>query len=222
MKFAVGLTGGIGSGKSTVAEAFSRLGVDVTDADRLAHALSAPGEAGHDAILAAFGSGYFREDGSLDRDRLRHSVFADPVLRGKLEEVMHPLIRDAAAQSVARWTSPYGILVVPLLFERGGGLRGIVQRILVVDCPETVQVERTMARSGIDAAGVRAIMATQISRADRLVRADDVLDNSGPASSIGPRVAELDRLYRTLAGSPPVDSAEARSKGTPTSGRIPL
>jgi len=222
VKFAIGLTGGIGSGKSTVADAFTRIGIDVTDTDRLAHALSEPGAAGHEAIHAAFGDEYFREDGSLDRDRLRHSVFADPALRGKLEGIMHPLIHDAAAQSVARWTSPYGILVVPLLFERGAGLRGIVQRVLVVDCPESVQVERTVARSGIAAADVRAIMATQLSRADRLVRADDVIDNSGPASSIGPRVAELDRLYRTLAGSPPVDSGEARSKSTPTSGRIPL
>ncbi len=92
---------------------------------------------------------------------------------------MHPLIRNAAARAVARWKSPYGIVVVPLLLERGGGLTDVVQRVLVVDCPEAVQVERTMARSGIAAAEVRAIMATQISRADRLVRADDVIDNAG-------------------------------------------
>ena len=209
MKFAVGLTGGIGSGKSTVADAFARLGVDVTDTDQLAHELSAPGAAGHAAIRAAFGADYFREDDSLDRGRLRRSVFADPVIRQKLEAVMHPLIRDAAAQAVACWASPYGILVVPLLFERSGSLASIVQRILVVDCPEAVQVERTMTRSDIAAAEVRAIMATQIARADRLVRADDVIDNSGPPASIVPRVAELDRLYRTLAGTPPGNPARA-------------
>jgi dephospho-CoA kinase len=209
VKFAVGLTGGIGSGKTTVAAAFARLGVDVTDADSLAHELSAPGAAGHEAIRAAFGADYFREDDSLDRGRLRRSVFADPLLRQQLEAIMHPLIRDAAAQEVARWASPYGIIVVPLLFERGGGLTNIVQRILVVDCPEPVQVERTMARSGIAADEVREIMATQIARADRLVRADDVIDNSGPPASIVPRVAELDRLYRSLAGAPAGNPARA-------------
>lgn len=209
MTFAVGLTGGIGTGKSTVADAFARRGVDVTDTDRLAHALSAPGEPGHAAILAAFGSSYFRDDGSLDRGRLRTSVFADPALRAKLEAIMHPLIRNAAERAVAQWTTPYGIVVVPLLLERGGGLQGVVQRVLVVDCPEPVQVERTMARSGIAAAEVRAIMATQLSRADRLVRADDVLDNSGPPALIGPRVAELDHLYRRLAGVPAGNPADA-------------
>jgi len=209
VKFAVGLTGGIGSGKSTVAAAFARLGVDVTDTDQLAHELSAPGAAGHAAIRAAFGASYFREDDSLDRDRLRGSVFADPLLRQKLEAVMHPLIRDAAAQAVARWASPYGILVVPLLFERGGTLANVVQRTLVVDCPEAMQVERTMARSGLAAVEVRAIMATQIARTDRLLRADDVIDNSGPPASIVPRVAELDRLYRSLAGTPAGNPARA-------------
>jgi len=209
MTFAVGLTGGIGSGKSTVADAFAKRGVDVTDADRLAHALSAPGEAGHAAIHAAFGSRFFRNDGSLDRGSLRRTVFADSALRLKLETIMHPLVRSAAERAVAQWKSPYGILVVPLLFERGGGLQRIVQRVLVVDCPETVQIERTMARSGIAAAEVRAIMATQLPRAERLVRADDVLDNSGPAASIGPRVAELDRLYRSLAGVPAGNPAHA-------------
>jgi dephospho-CoA kinase len=201
VKFAVGLTGGIGSGKSTVADAFARLGVDVTDTDQLAHELSAPGAAGHAAIRAAFGAEYFREDDTLDRGRLRRSVFADPLLRQRLEAIMHPLIRDAAANAAARWTSPYGILVVPLLLERSGSLTSIVQRVLVVDCPEDVQVERTVARSGIAAAEVRAIMATQIARAERLVRADDVIDNSGPPASIAPRVAALDRLYRSLAGT---------------------
>lgn len=209
MKFAVGLTGGIGSGKTTVADAFARLGIDVTDTDRLAHELSEPGAAGHAAIRARFGAGYFREDDSLDRGRLRRSVFADPNLRQELEAIMHPLIRDAAAQAVARWASPYGILVVPLLFERSSNLTNMVQRILVVDCPEAMQVERTMARSGIAADEVRAIMATQIARADRLIRADDVIDNSGPPAAIAPRVAELDRLYRSLAGTPAGNPARA-------------
>jgi dephospho-CoA kinase len=194
----IGLTGGVGSGKSAVAAGFAALGVDVTDTDALAHALTAPGQPGFHAILEAFGDGVRRADGTLDRAKLRELVFADPAARARLEAMLHPMIRAAAMREVAAWKSPYGMLVVPLLFERGG-LTGVVQRVLVVDCPEDEQVRRVIARSGLAEADVRAIMAAQLPRAQRRERADDVFDNSGPPDAIAPKVAELDRRYRALA-----------------------
>jgi len=195
----VGLTGGIGSGKSSVAEAFAERGVDVTDTDRLAHALTAPGQPGYAAVLDAFGPAFRRPDGTLDRARLRALVFDDGNARVRLEAILHPLIREAAAKEMAGWKGPYGILVVPLLLEREGASR--VDRVLVVDCPEEVQVRRVVKRSALAEAEVRAIMATQLPRAERLARADDVLDNSGPRSTIAPQVAALDRRYRELAAA---------------------
>jgi dephospho-CoA kinase len=195
--FVVGLTGGIGSGKSAVADAFMALGIDVTDTDRLAHALTAPGQPGYAAVLAEFGPQFANPDGTIDRARLRRRVFEDATARRRLETILHPMIREAAATEVARWTSPYGLLVVPLLFERGGLSR--VDRVLVVDCPEDEQVRRVAKRSGLPDADVRAIMATQLARSDRLARADDVLDNSGPETAIPPQVSELDRRYRAYA-----------------------
>jgi len=196
----VGLTGGIGSGKSAVADAFAALGIAVTDTDRIAHATTAPGAPGLDAVLAAFGPEYRRADGTLDRDRLRRRVFADVSARAELEGILHPLIREATRREVAQWTSPYGILVVPLLLERGG-LKGVVQRVLVVDCPEDEQIRRVMARNGLSATEVRAIMATQSTRSARLAAADDVVDNAGSPAAIAPQVAALDRRYRALAAS---------------------
>ena len=210
--FIVGLTGGIGSGKSAVADAFAALSIDVTDTDRLAHALTAPGTPGFDAVVGAFGAGLVRPDGTLDRAALRRTAFGDPVARVRLEAILHPMIGEAAQDEIARWRSPYGILVVPLLLERGG-LRSRVQRILVVDCPEDEQVRRVAARSGLAADEIRAIMATQISRAARLAGADDILDNAGAQAAVAPQVAELDRRYRALA-------AEA-GRAAPSSGRMP-
>ena len=199
MTVVVGLTGGIGSGKSIVADAFAQRGADVTDTDRLAHALTAPGQPGHAAVLAAFGPSFRRADETLDRARLRQLVFTDPQARTRLEAILHPLIREAAGREIAGWVSPYGILVVPLLMERGGATQ--VDRVLVVDCPEELQVERVITRSALSEGEVRAIMATQLPRAKRLARADDVLDNSGPVSAIAPQVAALDQRYRALAAA---------------------
>ena len=199
MTFVVGLTGGIGSGKSIVAGAFAERGVDVTDTDRLAHALTAPGTPGYAAVLAAFGPSFRSADDTLDRVRLRQLVFADADARTRLETILHPLIREAAAKEMGSWTSPYGIVVVPLLMERGGAIR--VDRVLVVDCPEDLQVRRVMTRSALSEGEVRAIMATQLPRAERLARADDVLDNAGPVSAIALQVAALDQRYRTLSAS---------------------
>jgi len=198
MGLVIGLTGGIGSGKSAVADAFAALGVEVTDTDRLAHALTMPGQPGHAALLEAFGPDYFQSDGMLDRGKLRERVFSDAAARAGLEAILHPLIRAAAAREVGQWRGASGLLVVPLLFERGGH-SGLVRRVLVVDCPEDVQVDRVMARSGLTAAAVRAIMATQMPRAERLARADDTIDNAGRRDALAQQVAHLDRRYRALA-----------------------
>jgi len=200
MTLVVGLTGGIGSGKSAVADAFAALGAPVTDTDRLAHEATAPGQPGLAAVLEAFGTEYRQADGTLDRARLRQRVFADPHARARLEAILHPLIGAAARRAIAGWTGPYGVVVVPLLLERGG-IAGLVQRILVVDCPEALQVQRVGARSGLAPAEVLAIMATQLPRVDRLARADDVLDNGGGRDAVAPQVAALDRRYRALAAA---------------------
>jgi dephospho-CoA kinase len=201
MPFVVGLTGGIGSGKSAVANAFALLGVEIVDADLLAHQLSAPGEPGYAAIRAQFPDVELTPDGEIDRARLRSRVFADPAARVRLEAALHPLIAAAAKREIAAWRGPYGVTVVPLLLERGK-LASAVDRILVVDCPEDAQVSRVVARSGMTPSEVRAIMATQSSRQGRLAAADDVIDNGGPPEAIAPQVARLDRRYRELAASP--------------------
>jgi dephospho-CoA kinase len=200
MTLVVGLTGGIGSGKSAVADLFAALGVPVVDADAVAHDLSRPGRPGHEAVLAAFGPGVLAPDGTLDRAALRREVFADPAARARLEAVLHPLIRSEARRSIATWAAPWGLVVVPLLFERGG-FGGVVGRTIVVDCPEDEQLRRVVARSGLTEAEVRAIMATQLPRAERLARADDVIDNGGPRSALAAQVAALDARYRALAGA---------------------
>ena len=200
MSLVVGLTGGIGSGKSAVANAFASLGASVTDTDVVSHRLSQPGAKGYDAVVAAFGPEVLDREGAIDRAHLRRIVFADDVMRKRLETALHPLIREETVREIAAWSTPYGLVVVPLLLERGG-LAGIVDRVLVVDCTEAQQVERVGARSGLAESEVRAIMATQLSRAARLAAADDVIDNSGAPEAIGPAVAALDRRYRELAGA---------------------
>ena len=207
MTLVVGLTGGIGSGKSAVADAFGRLGVPIVDADAIAHELSAPDAAGQRAVADAFGPQALAGDGRLDRDWLRARAFDDPGFRARLEALLHPLIRAEADRRVASWTAPYGVLVVPLLLERGGA-RGRVHRVLVVDCPEAVQVARVMSRSGLPESQVRAIMAAQLSREQRLAQADDVIDNSGSIDAIAPQVQQLHARYLSLASSSPKPHAD--------------
>lgn len=214
--FVVGLTGGIGSGKSAVADAFAELGIDVTDTDVLAHALTDPGKPGLHAIVEAFGAGVLKRDGTLDRAVLRRMTFADSAVRSRLEAILHPLIGAAARDEIARWSSPYGILVVPLLFERGG-LAQVVQRTIVVDCPEEEQQRRVAARSSLTPGEIVAIMATQLPRKERLARADDVLDNAGPPAAIAPQVAAFDRRYRALAAT----RVPEQPHSTATSGKMP-
>jgi dephospho-CoA kinase len=196
--YVVGLTGGIGSGKSAAARHFAALGADVADADVVAHAVSARGEAGHHAIVEAFGPECLRADGEIDRGWLRERAFSDAGFREKLERALHPLISARIDATLDGWRGPYGILVVPLLLEKGG-LVSRVARVAVVDCPEDEQVRRVVRRSGLAEAAVRAIMATQLSRAERLARADDVIDNAGPPDALAPQIARLDGQYRALA-----------------------
>jgi dephospho-CoA kinase len=198
LAYVVGMTGGIGSGKTEVAKAFSALGIEVADADAVSHRLSMPGQAGHAAICAAFGPAVVLPSGELDRAELRRRAFADPEARARLESAVHPLIRRELKREIAAWRGIYGVAVVPLLIERGG-LANQVDRVLVVDCPEDEQIRRVVARSGLGTSEVKAIMATQLDRAARLRDADDVLDNSGSADAIAPQVAELDRRYKRLA-----------------------
>jgi len=200
MAYVVGLTGGIGSGKTAVADAFATLGVEIVDADALAHRISAAGAQGFAAIRVAFGDAIVGADGELDRAALRHLVFADVAARRRLEGILHPLIRAEAERQVRSWRGAYGIVVVPLLLEREG-LHSIIDRILVVDCPEDEQVRRVVARSGLSIEEVHAIMATQFDRARRRAAADDIVDNSGTISAIAPQVRALDRRYRELAAA---------------------
>jgi dephospho-CoA kinase len=155
MPFTVGLTGGIGSGKSAAAQVFDELGIAVIDTDAVAHALTAPGGAAIAPIRAAFGADYLTVDGALDRARMRVLVFSDAEKKRQLESILHPLIRARTSELVQAARSPYLILMVPLLVE-SGDYRRRCQRILVVDCPEELQLERVMARSSLDAAQVRA------------------------------------------------------------------
>jgi dephospho-CoA kinase len=200
LSFVVGLTGGIGSGKTAVADAFAALGVEIIDTDQIAHRLSAASQPGFHAILAAFGTGILQSDGELDRAALRRLVFADAAARARLEGVLHPMIAAEVARQVEGWGEAYGVIVVPLLLERAG-LRSLADRVLVVDCPEAEQTRRVVARSGLSSTEVRAIMAAQIDREQRLAAADDVLHNSGTPDAIAPQVAALDRRYRELAAA---------------------
>ncbi|MCX7891635.1 MAG: dephospho-CoA kinase [Burkholderiales bacterium] len=198
MPFTVCLTGGIGSGKSTVGRAFAALGVTVVDTDAIAHALTGPGGAAIPAIRARFGDTFLTAEGALDRQRMRALVFADGQARRALEAILHPMIRVETERLAAAAASPYVILMIPLLVESGRP-RERCRRILVVDCPEAEQVRRVMARSHLGRAEVEAILASQATRAERLAAADDVIDNSGPQDAIAARVAELHRLYVELA-----------------------
>jgi dephospho-CoA kinase len=198
MPYIVGLTGGIGSGKSTVARIFEELGATVVDTDAIAHALTGPGGAAIAPIRAAFGADYITAEGALARARMRELVFADATRKSELEAILHPLIRHRSDELVRDARGPYVILVVPLLIE-SRDYRARCQRVLVVDCPEELQIERVTARSGISAAQVRAIMATQVPRAARLAAADDVIDNSHDLAQLRREAEALHRHYLQFA-----------------------
>lgn len=202
--YRIALTGGIASGKSTVAAAFERRGITVIDSDQLAREVVAPGTPGFTAVTARFGADVIAADGSLDRRALRAIVFTDPAARRDLEAITHPRIRAAMAERAAASGGPYQIFMIPLLAE--GGRAAEFDRVLVVDCPEDLQLQRVMARDQTDAASARAILAAQASRAARLAIADDVIVNDGDRSALETQVETLHRRYSEaarVAGAPP-------------------
>ena len=199
--YAVGLTGGIGSGKSTVADLFAELGIPVIDTDVIARQLTQRGGAALDAIQAVFSDDVMRADGSLDRAALRRLVFGDPAARRQLEAILHPRIRREVEQTLAILVAPYAVIVIPLLVETGG-YRDLLNRVLVVDCPEALQIARVMARNGLSHEEVMAIIAAQASRAERLACADDVIVNTAPPEALRAGVMALHQRYLALAAEP--------------------
>ncbi len=197
-KFSVGLTGGIGSGKSFVAELFAQHGASIVDTDVIAHQLTAADGRAMPAIRAAFGADYLNVDGSLNRAAMRERIFADEGARRQLEGILHPLITAETGAAAKAAGGDYVIFVVPLLVESGHWIDQ-VDRVLVVDCPETLQVERVMLRSQLPAAQVEAIMASQASRQQRLAVADDVVVNDGARTAVAAVVTRLHAQYLALA-----------------------
>lgn len=210
--FRVGLTGGIASGKSRVAEYFAALGVPVIDSDVIAREVVAPGSEGLAAIVARFGPGVLDAEGQLDRRALRSIVFADPLARSDLEAITHPKIRARMQTLNQESQGPYVINAIPLLAETGG--RRDLDRVLVVDCPESLQVARVMARDQVDEAAARAVLAAQSSRTARLAIADDIIVNDGDLSALAAlesAVRSLHQRYLTLASPTRAPSTTERS-----------
>jgi dephospho-CoA kinase len=197
--FRVALTGGIASGKTVVANEFAAMGVPVIDTDQLARDVVEPGTPALAAIVDAFGREMLDSDGRMDRRRMRERVFADPNDRRKLEAITHPAIRQELARRSAAADGPYQIHVIPLLIE--GGKARMYNRVLVVDCPEEIQLERLMRRDGSDLRQARQILAAQATRSARLSAADDVVENTGSLDALRHRVKELHAEYLALATS---------------------
>lgn len=192
-KLLIGLTGGIGSGKSAAAEEFARLGATVVDSDAISHELTGPGGAALPEIEKAFGAAAIGADRALDRGHMRERVFAEPAQRRLLEGILHPMIREESGRRIAAASGPYVVHVVPLLVESGEYARR-VDRILVIDVPEELQVERVRSR-GLPEAQIRRIVASQASRAERLAAAHDVIDNAGSLDALRARVRALHEKY---------------------------
>jgi dephospho-CoA kinase len=201
MKPVVGLTGGIGSGKSAAAEEFGRLGATVVDTDAIAHELTQAGGAAMPEVRRLFGEGYVDAGGAMDRAKMRALAFRDPAARKKLELLLHPLIRAESDRRIAAASGAYVMHVVPLLIE-SPDYRQRVSRVLVVDCPEDVQIARVRQRSSLPDEEIRRILRSQASRADRLAAADDVIDNSGSLDALHKQVRKLHAKYLELARSP--------------------
>ena len=193
----VGLTGGIGSGKSTVAEGFAALGVPVIDADQLARELVEPGQPALEEIIAVFGVNCTDGDGKLDRDYMRRQIFADATRKRQLEAILHPKIRQRIMSLLAAINTPYCIVVIPLLLETGQ--TDLVDRILVIDTPAKEQLKRVAARDGLTHNAVMAIMATQTDRSTRLQAANDVIINDRGLDSLSSRIQELHQFYMELS-----------------------
>jgi dephospho-CoA kinase len=195
----IGLTGGIGSGKSAVSRCFERLGVPVIDADQVAREVVEPGQPALAEIAATFGADLIHADGGLDRTRLRERVFADPNARRRLEGILHPRIRTRMRERLAALPAdtPYAVFVIPLLFETGQ--QDTVDRVLVVEAAETVRIARVTGRDGVTEDQVQRILAAQCSAEDRAAGADDLISNEGSESELAAKVAALHEKYLALA-----------------------
>jgi dephospho-CoA kinase len=194
----IGLTGGIASGKSTVAQRFAELGVPVIDADQAARAVVNPGTPGLAQVVARFGATVVAANGELDRRSLRNLIFSDAAARSDLNAILHPLIREHMQQEIVAAVGPYVVLAIPLLVE-GGAQRDRVDRVLVVDVDEALQIARLTARDGSTADQARAILAAQASRSARLNAADDILPNTGTVIELRQGVDRLHEHYLELA-----------------------
>lgn len=198
MSYRVGLTGGIGSGKSTVAELFAELGVPIIDTDIISHQLTQAGGTAIASIQQKFGNEYIDSAGALNRDLMRQRVFSDPLAKQNLESILHPLILSQARSRAEANTAPYVMLIVPLLFE-SSDYRHWLDRTLLVDCTENTQIRRAVSRSGLSESAVRSIMSQQLTRSQRALLADDIIQNEGDLSALKPQVERLHRHYLDLA-----------------------
>ncbi len=198
MLYAVGLTGGIGSGKTTVANLFAQMGAGVVDTDAIAHQLTGPDQPAVTEIAAKFGREFVAPDGALDRKRMRELIFKDHTAKDRLEAILHPRIRAAGELKLAACTAVYAIVVVPLLFETGAW-QDLLARKLVVDCEPETQIWRVMSRSGLSREEVLDIMAAQIPRPERLRLADDIIDNNNGTTALNTRVEVLHKQYLAAA-----------------------
>ena len=198
MSLLVGLTGGIGSGKSAAAEEFARLGATVVDTDAIAHELTGAGGAAIPGVERLFGRAFVDSSGAVDRKRMRDLVFSDAEQKARLESLLHPMIRTESERRIASATGPYVVLVVPLLVE-SPDYRARLGRVLVVDCPEALQITRVRQRSALPEGEIRRIMASQIQRERRLGAAYDVIDNSGAIAALQQQVRKLHEIYLRLA-----------------------
>ncbi|MEK6663828.1 MAG: dephospho-CoA kinase [Pseudomonadota bacterium] len=196
--FCIGLTGGIGCGKSTVAQLFAEWGAAIIDTDAVSHVLTQPGAVGFKAIIDRFGPSFLQPDGTLDRGQLRTLIFSDTAAKQTLESILHPLIYAEVLAAIHACQAPYAVIVVPLLFETGNYLP-LIQRSLVVDCAEASQITRTTTRSKLAETTVRAIMAQQLVRKARLARADDIIRNENGLDTLRAQVAALHAQYLSLA-----------------------
>lgn len=196
---AIALTGGVGSGKSSVAARLSGIGVPVIDADAISHALTAPGSPVLELIAETFGARFIDAAGHLDRAAMRDLVFADSAARARLESILHPRIVSEMQRRLAQLSAPYAVLEIPLLFE--AGQTGLADRILVVDLPESEQIRRVRRRSGLGVAEIRRIIDSQVPRSRRLEGADDIIDNSGDPQALEEQVNHLHRYYLELAAT---------------------
>lgn len=193
----IGLTGGIGCGKTTVANLFEALSVPVVDADQIARELVAKGQPALNKIAREFGPDILTEEGSLNRQKLKNIIFADAGRKQKLESILHPLVYQAIENELARIDAPYCLIAIPLLFETR--MTSLVDRVLVVDCPLEAQIERVQKRDHLPVEMIRSIIASQVSRAFRRAHADDLIDNSETAIPLAEQVKKLHNLYLSLS-----------------------